>query len=247
MKRLRLLWFAAMFFICLPIFRADARYYDARIGRFLTQDRYAAKAKSLSPYHYTANNPLRFIDVNGDSLQLTGKFSDQGLGLLQTRAGEDSKRISQVGGFVVVDQTGYKAGSNPFVDELIKATEAKARIGFELTDDKSKLVIGLDANYGKPAVAIGAYSNASTMPLYPGMSPQALPEGFQGYVKLELGLTWLQADGKTEIPFTTIVGHEIIESTERTIGRKYYPEAHAKANETDFGGTESDGIIIRPQ
>jgi RHS repeat-associated protein len=47
-----------------------ARMYDAQIGRFFTQDRYAEKYLSLTSYQYGANNSIKFIDVNGDSLYL---------------------------------------------------------------------------------------------------------------------------------------------------------------------------------
>ncbi|NUM65050.1 RHS repeat-associated core domain-containing protein, partial [candidate division KSB1 bacterium] len=49
-----------------------ARYYDAEIGRFFARDRFADKYPSLTPYHYAGNNPLKFIDINGDSLILSG-------------------------------------------------------------------------------------------------------------------------------------------------------------------------------
>lgn len=42
--------------------------YDPALGRFHTQDRFASKYYDLSPYQYTANNPINFIDVNGDSI-----------------------------------------------------------------------------------------------------------------------------------------------------------------------------------
>jgi hypothetical protein len=40
------------------------------IARFMTQDRFAEKYHSMSPYQYAANNPIRFIDVNGDSINV---------------------------------------------------------------------------------------------------------------------------------------------------------------------------------
>lgn len=45
-----------------------ARYYDAEIGRFLSVDRFADKYPSMTPYQYAANNPILFVDVNGDSV-----------------------------------------------------------------------------------------------------------------------------------------------------------------------------------
>ncbi|MDH5608160.1 MAG: RHS repeat-associated core domain-containing protein [Cyclobacteriaceae bacterium] len=44
-----------------------ARMQDPWLGRFFTQDRFAEKYYDLSPYQYGRNNPLLFIDVNGDS------------------------------------------------------------------------------------------------------------------------------------------------------------------------------------
>jgi len=45
-----------------------ARWYDAAIGRFGTIDRFAEKYSSMSGYGYAAGNPIKFIDVNGDSI-----------------------------------------------------------------------------------------------------------------------------------------------------------------------------------
>jgi hypothetical protein len=45
-----------------------ARFYDAQIGRFHTHDRFAEKYHSWTPYQYGGNNPISFIDINGDSI-----------------------------------------------------------------------------------------------------------------------------------------------------------------------------------
>jgi RHS repeat-associated protein len=41
------------------------RFYDPQLGRFFNLDPSAENYKSFSPYMYGANNPLRFIDIDG--------------------------------------------------------------------------------------------------------------------------------------------------------------------------------------
>ncbi|MCP9750044.1 hypothetical protein EGI32_03545 [Ferruginibacter sp. HRS2-29] len=48
-----------------------ARMYDGQVGRFFTQDRFAIKYNHLSLYQYAANDPVKNIDVNGDSVWVT--------------------------------------------------------------------------------------------------------------------------------------------------------------------------------
>ncbi|MBI5182127.1 MAG: RHS repeat protein [Nitrospirae bacterium] len=63
-----------------------ARYYDARVGRFLSKDPfrgYLRKPQTQNRYSYVLNNPLKFIDPFGlDSLGFDGGtiswFNDQG-------------------------------------------------------------------------------------------------------------------------------------------------------------------------
>jgi RHS repeat-associated protein len=48
----------------------SARYYDPAITRFTTMDPMAEKYYSISPYAYCANNPVRFVDLRGDSIDV---------------------------------------------------------------------------------------------------------------------------------------------------------------------------------
>ncbi len=54
-----------------------ARMYDNQVGRFFSQDRFAEKYFSLSPYQYAGNDPIKNIDVNGDSI-IVGHYSSSG-------------------------------------------------------------------------------------------------------------------------------------------------------------------------
>ncbi|MGE0930852.1 RHS repeat domain-containing protein [Peijinzhouia sedimentorum] len=75
-----------------------ARMYDAQIGRFHTVDPLADKYWSQTPFQYTFNNPIRFVDPDGrDVIDLiTGKNTPQEEALakfVQTKAGR--KFLSQ--------------------------------------------------------------------------------------------------------------------------------------------------------
>src|SRR5690554_2960130 len=45
-----------------------ARMYDSRLGRWLTIDAKASKYPDLSPYNFVANNPILFIDPDGERI-----------------------------------------------------------------------------------------------------------------------------------------------------------------------------------
>ena len=47
-----------------------ARYYDPRISLWMSVDRFAEKYPNSTPYAYCLGNPLKFTDINGDTLDV---------------------------------------------------------------------------------------------------------------------------------------------------------------------------------
>jgi RHS repeat-associated protein len=95
-----------------------ARMYDPALGRFMVQDAFAEKYLAMTPYQYAANNPIKYIDVNGDSTYLVvygsghlnpnmqGQSNDVGDGFkknAEARAKELRKNLQEGDEVVVVN------------------------------------------------------------------------------------------------------------------------------------------------
>jgi RHS repeat-associated protein len=96
-----------------------ARMYMPEIGRFSKQDRYSFKYYDLSPYSYGANNPINFVDINGDSLQYVGSLQQVAFLLLQSAESCGCKVSSKVkgtdeNGNVTLNVTGFESVDDDF-------------------------------------------------------------------------------------------------------------------------------------
>ena len=54
-----------------------ARNYDPAIGRWFNLDRLSEKYEATSPYAYVANNPVKFIDINGEWIYIKTTTGNQ--------------------------------------------------------------------------------------------------------------------------------------------------------------------------
>ena len=55
------------------------RLHDPTLNRFTSIDRFAEKYNAMSPFGYAANNPIKFIDVQGDSVTIYFNRANQTL------------------------------------------------------------------------------------------------------------------------------------------------------------------------
>lgn len=102
-----------------------ARMYDPQIGRFHTQDRFAEKYFDFNPYQYGAGNPIKYVDVNGDSIRMLA-FDPK-----DTKSiGEFKAYVNQaLGGFYTVNETVNNKGVSTL--SLVANKEAKGKMSKE--------------------------------------------------------------------------------------------------------------------
>jgi RHS repeat-associated protein len=112
-----------------------ARLYDAQIGRFFTQDAYAVKYYPLSPYQYGANNPIKNIDVNGDSIWV--KVGDNRYYWAHTK---DHEGWFDEKGNSVLSKNDFMKSLNGAL-ALINLTETGAELLNELTSSTNNFTI----------------------------------------------------------------------------------------------------------
>jgi len=70
------------------------RDYDPAIARFNKIDRFANKYDDLTPYHFSANNPIYFREIKGDSINVAQQYQQQFNQVLQGVFGNNAQLFS---------------------------------------------------------------------------------------------------------------------------------------------------------
>ncbi|MEA4974256.1 MAG: hypothetical protein VB046_00805, partial [Paludibacter sp.] len=88
-------------------------------NRFTTMDRFCEKFPWQSPYVHAGNNPVNYVDVNGDSIMLTGNNLNEIIMAIYKGLGEDSN-VSMRFNNGVLDPESIKELANSTKDVFIK-------------------------------------------------------------------------------------------------------------------------------
>ena len=129
-----------------------ARHYDAALGRFTTNDRFAEKYHSLSPYQYGANNPVNTIDINGDSLLIVTPAAIEAIynGL------QDGSNIKMQFNNGILDPTSIAKQANSsndfFLKDLFEIANSEKMVELSLSDKNTYKMNGktVEETFGTP-------------------------------------------------------------------------------------------------
>ncbi len=152
-----------------------ARYYDARVGRWLSVDPMAAKYPGVSGYCYGVNNPLLFVDPHGDTINanwnllhsqyaglITGDWAEQsGLNLSYDADGNIVYAKSSDGSpTIATDENGNPVGSEVMRNKLVSMIDNSATVDVALGSGVESFTKGNGISLGPEQ--IGAFINGTS-------------------------------------------------------------------------------------
>ena len=154
-----------------------ARFYDAALGRFPTIDPLAETYNFQSPYVYAANDPIKYIDVNGMGpgtlVKLIKKAAQSGQKYLARTSNGGLKPVSQKSAQQIIKKGGsvISTGKAKTAKQLYKSTTSKKVVrhgGHKLDNGKTgldhyqkKAGDGTHAYYAKTVTTVAGVSAAT--------------------------------------------------------------------------------------
>jgi RHS repeat-associated protein len=202
-----------------------ARFYDPTIGRFNTQDRFAEKYLDFTPYQYGANNPILYVDINGDSLYVDfGVYGADGGKAFAKGNNQQYTSIDEDGTVKEKDKKGISSG----ISKNIFYAIAKSRV-----DAKNGLI-----NFAKDVL---------DMPMQPASSGIDIASigysyGEKGISEIGAGI-FLNSSNGIGFELYGSVGHELYGGA--NINGRYYAESKLFNYNYDYGGPAKE-IYFNP-
>jgi RHS repeat-associated protein len=238
----------------------EARYYASNVGRFLLPDPVKispgrmANPQQLNLYSYVANNPLRFIDPDGETLQISGNV-DEAQKQLCAVIGGDCSRISYNSEThtITVNLEGIDLSKNEGASALHDVINSGS--AYSLTLGSQMLTAGGLSSLN-PENNPSNLDNKFDSRWPKGKVPQNLPpSGIDDAIGINPSVGRLDASGRV-IPLSTRIFHELTEAFAKVDKGMQYDDAHKDALGREATlrsqrpnmqqeGSEANGPVIR--
>jgi len=111
--------------------------YDTRLGRRWNRD--PKPNTSISEYACFANNPIFYVDINGDTLGISGSQTNQDAFLAQINTGETKFKIGTDGNLALDNSNAKVVGQ--FATQMVAAINNTQKVNVPLVDASNSIMI----------------------------------------------------------------------------------------------------------
>jgi RHS repeat-associated protein len=163
----------------LNMYDYGARNYDPALGRYFTIDNFSEAFYNINPYQYTANNPVKFIDVNGDYIYIygedgTGYRYDKGKTYSQDKDGNWNEYSAKEGSYVaqiVGALNDITQGDENFFGSQFLNLFANDDVNVNVKNNVSKDPKVKDRNITQGTTIYTSFNQKESVPTTDGMQP----------------------------------------------------------------------------
>ncbi|MCT1526964.1 M91 family zinc metallopeptidase [Sphingobacterium hotanense] len=206
-----------------------ARFYDAEIARFNVIERFAEKYYSMTPYQYGGLDPIKHIDINGDSLYVTHRTGFLGLGGKQTLRYEGGNLYNQDGSSYTGKVKGFLKQTVNALGSINATQEGASLLGGLESSANSFTIVKSSSNSFRPDNALSSFANIPEVQAVSGNTAGSTGSGGTINFNPSLGTGGFNTQGTRDRPAYIALGHKLIHGRDANNGVLYPSQSHTSA------------------